>query len=176
MTPKNSTIDKISSRLTIPSDIENIIKMERDADNVPFIRQWSADKHYAAIGDANIAHLVIETSNEKRIIGYAILIGLENQDKSVEFKRLVINEKGKGYGRKAMRMIKKYAFENLKVHRLWLEVLENNSRAFQLYKSEGFIIEGTHRESMRQGEKFLSLIVMSQLSHEYETSLYEDIQ
>ena len=176
MLQKSPTMDNVALRPTAPSDIENIIKMERDADNIPFIRQWSADKHRAAIGDANIAHLVIETSKEKRIVGYAILIGLDNPDKSVEFKRLVINEKGKGYGRKAMQMVKKYAFENLKIHRLWLEVLENNSRAFQLYKSEGFIIEGTHRESMRQGDKFLSLIVMSLLSHEYETSQSEGNQ
>jgi RimJ/RimL family protein N-acetyltransferase len=87
-------------------------------------------------------------------------------DRAVEFKRIVIKEKGNGFGRAAVRFIKKYVFEELGFNRLWLEVLENNERAYQLYKSEGFVDEGVHREW--QGDKYISLIVMSMLRGEYE--------
>ena len=153
---------------TAEADLDTILAMERSDDNTPYIRQWSREKHLEAISDKNIGHFVIQSADDEKIVGYIILIGLENPDKGVEFKRIVINEKGNGYGRAAVRFIKKYVFEELGFHRLWLEVLENNNRAYQLYKSEGFVDEGIHRESLRQGETYLSLIVMSMLRHEYE--------
>jgi len=45
--------------------------------------------------------------------------------------------------------------------------MQHNDRAIQFYKSEGFILEGMHRESLKQGERFVSLKVMSILAHEY---------
>ncbi|UCE65336.1 MAG: GNAT family N-acetyltransferase [Candidatus Zixiibacteriota bacterium] len=160
--------DSISIRPTAEADLDTIIAMERSDDNTPYIRQWPREKHLEAISDTNIGHFVIQASDDDRIVGYIILIGLENPDKRIEFKRIVINEKGNGYGRAAVQFIKRYVFEELGFHRLWLEVLENNQRAYQLYKSEGFVDEGVHRESLKQGERYLSLIVMSMLRHEYE--------
>jgi RimJ/RimL family protein N-acetyltransferase len=158
----------ITIRITVELDLDTIIAMERAGENTAYIRQWPREKHLKAISDKNIGHFVIQAGDDGRIIGYIILIGLENPDKGVEFKRIVINEKGNGYGRAAVRFIKKYVFEELGFHRLWLEVLENNERAYQLYKSEGFVDEGVHRESLRQGERYLSLIVMSMLRQDYE--------
>ena len=163
-----SQFDSISIRATAEADLDTIIPMERSDENTRYIRQWSREKHLEALTDKNIGHYVIQAADDGRIVGYIILIGLENPDKSVEFKRIVINEKGNGYGRAAVRFIKNYVFGELGFHRVWLEVLENNERAYQLYRSEGFIDEGVHRESLRQGEKYLSLMVMSMLSGEYE--------
>ena len=67
-----------------------------------------------------------------------------------------------------MQLVKKIAFENLGAHRLWLEVMEANGRAIQLYRSEGFTCEGLHREGLKQGENFVSLKVMSMLANEYK--------
>jgi RimJ/RimL family protein N-acetyltransferase len=160
--------DSISIRSTVESDIDTVLAMERSDDNTPYIRQWAREKHLEAISDKNIGHFVIQAADDGRIVGYIILIGLENPDRAVEFKRIVINEKGNGYGRAAVRFIKKYVFEELGFNRLWLEVLENNQRAYRLYKSEGFVDEGVHRECFRQGDKYISLIVMSMLRGEYE--------
>ena len=92
---------------------------------------------------------------------------MNDPDKSIEFKRIVISEKGKGFGREAVQLVKKIAFETLGAHRLWLEVMEHNGRACQLYQSEGFVSEGLHRESFKQGEKYISLRIMSILADEY---------
>jgi RimJ/RimL family protein N-acetyltransferase len=64
-------------------------------------------------------------------------------------------------------LIKEHAFEKLKAHRLWLEVLGGNYRAFNLYRTEGFVLEGFHRESFKQGDEYLTLRVMSMLANEY---------
>jgi diamine N-acetyltransferase len=168
--PLRMTLDDVSLRPTTITDLDRVIQMEREDENAGFIRQWSADKHKSAISDDGMAHLVIESVSDARILGYVILLGLDDPDGNIEFKRIVVEEKGKGYGRKAVRLVKKFAFEKLNCHRLWLEVMENNQRAYELYESEGFIPEGVHRESLKKGNKYFSLKVMSILAQEYGKS------
>lgn len=158
---------RITFRQTSEIDLECVMKLEREPENSPFVRQWSKQQHKSAISDENMAHLVVENASNNQIIGYVILVGLENPDRSIELKRIVIQEKNKGLGRECVQLIKKIMFENLGAHRLWLEVMEHNDRAIQLYESEGFALEGVHRESLKQKERFVSLKVMSILAHEY---------
>lgn len=164
---ENMQFGRIKFRLTTETDLDYVMKLERAPENAPFIRQWSIQQHKSAISDGNMGHLIVEDANEN-IIGYIILVGLENPDQNIELKRIVIKEKNKGFGKEALRLIKKIAFENLGAHRLRLEVMEHNNRAIKLYESEGFISEGVHRESLKRGEHFVSLKVMSILAHEYD--------
>lgn len=163
--------DILAFRRTEEHDLEIVLDIERNADNSRYIRHWSIELHRAAIADPNIAHVIVETTEGRRLIGYVILIGLENPDSCVEFKRIVIAEKGRGYGRETVKLIKKYTFTLLGKHRLWLEVMDYNHRAFALYNSEGFVLEGTHRGAVKTGEVFTSLRVMSMLAEEYEALL-----
>lgn len=157
--------DEITFRPTLEEDLDRILQMERDPENSPFIRQWARGKHIAAIRDKNVSHTVIIASED--IVGYLILIGIQDADGSMEFKRLVIENKGRGFGRRALHFVKGKAFEDWNAHRLWLEVAEGNERAHSLYLSEGFTDEGIHRESMKKGESYVSLRVMSILEEEY---------
>ena len=59
------------------------------------------------------------------------------------------------------------AFAEFGAHRLWLDVFEDNARARHLYKSLGFVYEGTLREAARRGTEFCSLHLMSMLDREY---------
>ena len=157
-------------RPTLENDIDRVLEMERDQTNADFIRYWTREKHLAALHDDNIGYFVVESKDDRRIIGHIILVGLTNPDNNIEFKRIVIAEKGKGYGHEAVRWIKKYAFEVRGAHRLWLEVMESNNRAYGVYLAEGFIKEGVHRESLKQGDNYVSLIVMSILAREYKSN------
>lgn len=157
----------IEFRPTIEADIEKIIQVENDESNRRLIRQWTHQEHLAAIESSNIAHFAIQKISTKELVGHVILIGANNTDRCLEFRRIAIDQKGNGYGRSAVRLIKKYTFEQIKFHRLWLEVLEHNTPAIRLYESEGFVREGFHREAKRDGEHYLSFIVMSMLEQEY---------
>lgn len=157
----------IEFRPTAEADIEKIILIENDDSNRRLIRQWTHQEHTAAIASSNIAHFVILKVSTKEIVGHTILIGVDNADRCLEFKRIAIDQKGNGYGRSAVRLIKKYTFEQINFHRLWLEVLQHNTPAINLYESEGFVREGLHREAKRDGEHYLSFIVMSMLEQEY---------
>ena len=159
---------RIEFKPTTEDHLDYVMAIERAAENAAFIRQWSLDQHRSALLDDNIAHLMVQKTSDHKAIGYIILVGLKNSDKSIEFKRIVIKEKNEGFGRESVQLVKKIAFENLDAHRLWLEVMQHNHRAIRLYESEGFTLEGVHRESLKQGECFISLNVMSMLAHEYD--------
>jgi len=157
---------QIRFRPTQPEDIDFVMAQELHDENSAYIRHWQREKHLATINDPNFGHFIVETIKDQRPVGFVILIGVQEPDGNLEFKRLAISEKGTGYGRKAVQLIKQFAFEKTNTHRLWLEVVENNDRAFKLYESEGFITEGTHRESAVMRGKRTSLIVMSMLRRE----------
>jgi diamine N-acetyltransferase len=67
-----------------------------------------------------------------------------------------------------VRRLKALAFADLKAHRFWLDVKSLNQRAQALYASEGFVEEGRLRESVRAGDGYDSLIVMSMLDREHD--------
>jgi diamine N-acetyltransferase len=155
-------------RPTTEKDIPFVIAAERSDDNRAFVAQWTRDQHEKALADPDIRHLIIERVDDQRPVGYVVLAGLENSNRSVEFRRIVVTEKGKGYGRRALQLVKRLAFEDLDAHRLWLDVKDHNVRARYVHESEGFIVEGTLRECFKVDDTFESLVVMSMLKSEYE--------
>ena len=114
----------------------------------------------------NIAHLKVVLSSQ--IVGYVILFCIHNPDQSIQLKRIAIKQKGFGFGKQTIRLIKDMVFNQFQAHRLWLDVMVYNTRAFALYLSEGFVEEGTLRQSLKQKDRFIDLKVMSILKQEYQ--------
>ncbi|MDP4092867.1 MAG: GNAT family protein [Bacillota bacterium] len=158
--------NRLKFRKTDAEDLDFVLDAENAGENRLFINQWSREKHVSALEDSNVLHMVICDVDNKRV-GYNILIGINNPSGELTMQRFVITEKGKGYGREALGLIKKIAFEKLGMHRLQLQVREYNERAKKLYKSEGFVEEGIMRESAFVDGAFKSSIMMSLLEQEY---------
>jgi len=157
----------IRLRPTRETDLTFVLSEEQDAANRPFVQSWSYDQHLEALECKDLDHSIIERVDDNSRVGYLILSGLTDGNQNIEFRRIVITEKNKGYGRVAVCLVKKRAFEELKAHRLWLDVKEHNSRARHLYQSEGFRTEGILRECVKADDGFESLVVMSMLRDEY---------
>ena len=159
--------DRLRLRPSTAADLDFVLELEGDPDNASFIIRWSAEQHAAAMSDPDRAHLMVETRDSSRAIGYVILAGLESPHRSIEFIRITIGVKGEGYGRECLRAVKRLAFDSLGAHRLWLDVMDHNARAKSLYLSEGFVEEGTLRECIEVDGRRVSLIVLSMLEDEY---------
>jgi len=159
-------------RPTMLSDLDWVVTVERDGANLPFITPWERLQHEGAIRFPDARHFIVEEGQQLERMGFVILQGCRNPHGSVELKRLVLQTKGRGLGRAAVRLLKAMAFSQLKAHRFWLDVKSLNTRALALYQSEGFVEEGRLRESVRlSGEGadgYDSLIVMSLLDREYQ--------
>jgi RimJ/RimL family protein N-acetyltransferase len=158
---------RVRLRPTMQSDLEFVLSLEQDEANLPFITPWERVQHEGAIRFPDMRHFIIEGGAGLDAVGFLILIGCRSQHQSLELKRMVVRNKGEGYGRGALRVVKKVAFDDLGAHRLWLDVKTRNSRAKALYDREGFVVEGLLRESVRVADGFESLVLMSMLRPEF---------
>jgi diamine N-acetyltransferase len=160
-------LDGARLRRTAESDLEAVLEAEHAPAHARFIVPWEREQHCAALFDGDLLHAVVETVPVGQPVGFVLLAGLESAHQSIELRRIVISDEGKGYGRRALRMVKRLAFADCAAHRLWLDVFEHNLRARRLYASEGFVIDGLLRECYRRGDgSFDSLLVMSILDRE----------
>lgn len=158
---------RVRLRPTMQSDLAYVLSLEHDDANLPFITPWERTQHEAAIRFPDFRHFVVEAGSGLEPSGFLILIGCRSQHHSLELKRMVIQDKRQGYGRAALRIAKKIAFDDLGAHRFWLDVKSRNTVAKSLYDSEGFVPEGTLREAVKVAGGFDSLIVMSMLHAEF---------
>lgn len=161
---KMKTIRLMKTRL---EDIDEIVRLENGDENKAFIFPYTSEQNAATIEDENMTHLTVWDKPSGKIIGFIILCGIQNPNKSLEFRRIVISEKGKGIGRQCIRLIKEYCFTTLGFHKLWLDVFQDNERASNLYKSEGFRPDGILRDEVKTGDGYRSLLLMSILESEY---------
>ena len=158
---------RVRLRPTMTSDLEYVLSLERDPENLAFITPWERTQHEAAIRFPDFRHFIVEGGEALDSVGFLILIGCRSRHQSLELKRMVIQTKGSGFGRAALRVTKKVAFDDLGAHRFWLDVKRRNTRAKALYDGEGFVVEGELRDALRQDDGFESLIVMSMLRPEF---------
>ena len=157
---------EVRLRPTGEGDLDFVLREEGDEKNRPFIGRWPRARHLEALSDGGLEHLIAEGRGGAPV-GYAILTGVGDPGRIVCLKRLMVAEKGVGYGRAVLCLVKERAFVGLGTHRLWLDVKEGNARARGLYESEGFVAEGVLRDSFWTGEEHESLVVMSILESEY---------
>lgn len=74
---------------------------------------------------------------------------------------------GHGLGTEITKAVLRFAFEELRLHRVDLRVLEYNKRAIACYEKCGFIREGMEREGALIADKFETDWIMSILEQEY---------
>lgn len=167
-------IEKITSRSgtiilrhTEINDIDFVLDAEQEDENAQYVGQWTRDQHLESLSNKDILHVIVEDINSQKPVGYLILAGITNVNHNIEFRRIVISEKNKGYGKETLKLIKELSFKKLKAHRLWLDVRFKNKKAQSVYKSQGFKEEGILRECVLYKNEYESLIVMSILEQEY---------
>jgi RimJ/RimL family protein N-acetyltransferase len=158
---------RVRLRPTMQSDLEFVLSLERDPANLPYITPWEKIQHDAAIRFPDFRHFIIEAGAGLEAGGFLILIGCRNPHRSIELKRMVVRDKNQGFGRAALRVVKRIAFDDLGAHRLWLDIKKRNTRARGLYVSEGFMLEGELREAVKVEDGYDSLVVLSMLQEEF---------
>lgn len=146
-----------------------MLAAEQHPENAPYVCQWSRAQHEGAIAAQDEAHLIVEQANGP--VGYVLLTGLENPHLTLNLQRIVVVEKGKGYGRQILQWVKAFTFDTLGYHRLWFDVISSNQRAQSLYKSEGFVVEGVLRDSWKTASGYEDMLIMSMLAPEYRAAL-----
>jgi len=120
----------------------------------------------AEIADPGHRLLVIRRKDGVERVGYA-LVHLDFKSERFELRRIVIAQKGRGYGRESMEALLKYAFETLKFNRFWLDVYPDNAVGIKLYESLGLHRDGVLRQNFKSERGYLDQIIYSMLKEEY---------
>jgi len=164
---------------------------EKDAETMA---RWSRDSEYARLLDTDPATprstpqtkesiqkwmenddptsfgFMIRTLSDDKLIGFIGLGGI-NWANGNGWVGIGIGEReywGKGYGTDAMRVLLRFAFQELNLHRPSLNVFAYNERAMRSYEKAGFKIEGRSREVLhREGARF-DVIEMGVLRAEWQ--------
>jgi RimJ/RimL family protein N-acetyltransferase len=76
----------------------------------------------------------------------------------------------RGLGSEAVRLVLEYAFDQVGLHRIALEVFSFNQRAQAVYERAGFVREGALRDALLWDGEFHDAIVMSILAHEWRVA------
>jgi RimJ/RimL family protein N-acetyltransferase len=115
--------------------IKDIIRMENNSDTSEFIISYNHDKHIAELKNPLNSYLGIYENG--RLLGFFI-IGIENEGKRIEFRRIVIEKKGLGYGQKAIIELENYCTALWNTDTIWLDVFDYNQRGIHIYKKLGY--------------------------------------
>lgn len=121
-------------------------------------------------GKENLFPFAIRALDDGRVVGE---VGLDGVDwaRGDTFVGIGIFERelwGKGYGTDAMRLVLRYAFQELNLRRVTLDVFGYNPRAVRSYEKSGFRHEGRLRQLLfRDGQRH-DLIFMGILREEWE--------
>lgn len=133
---------------------------------------WSAKecREHLENDTADFIVFAIHTLEDDRLIGTIDLGGFD-WTAQVAWVGIGIGEReywGKGYGSDAMRVMLRYAFEELNLQRVSLDVFEYNERGISCYQKCGFKEEGRLRQVLYRYDKRWDMILMGILRSEWQ--------
>jgi RimJ/RimL family protein N-acetyltransferase len=112
--------------------------------------------------------LAITANGSDEYLGEIVLNDIDEALGSANL-RLVMRPgyRGRGYGTEAIELVLGLAFDGIGLHRVELDVLTINARAYSLYETIGFRVEGRRRDAYRDGDGWCDAVVMAMLEDEY---------
>ncbi|MBD3184289.1 GNAT family N-acetyltransferase [Candidatus Poribacteria bacterium] len=175
--------EKIYLRPVDMEDIDNFVEWLND----PEVRQYlslvspfnkTREKDFIddLYKDERKTVLGIVMKEDDRLIGNIGLskVSLSNRNCCLG---IVIGDKScwsQGCGTEALKLMLGYAFDQLNLHRVYLTVLDFNSRAIRAYEKAGFKKEGTYRKHMYKNGKYCDLYYMGILKDEWRKMNHEN--
>ncbi len=114
----------------------------------------------------------IRTLDDDRLVGFVAVCRIEwaNRHGWVAVGLGEVADRRRGYGSEAVSLLLKYAFHELGLHRLSLDVIASNEAAISLYRKLGFEEEGRLRERVLRDGQAVDLIYMGLLCHDWESA------
>lgn len=121
----------------------------------------------------NSAYFRLRTLEDDNLIGFVVIHSIEwnNRVGSLAIGIGDTKYQNKGYGSEALQLILRYAFHELNLHRVGLDVIGYNSRAIRAYEKAGFIEEGRIRSAIYRDGHYSDRIMMGILKSEWEQQI-----
>lgn len=103
--------------------------------------------------------------NDDQFIGVTRLAPIDTENRAARFGIGILDATllGQGLGTEVARLVVRFAFDNLRLHRVSLTVLAENERAICCYRNVGFVEEGRLRHTLWRDEAWHDDVVMAVL-------------
>ncbi len=114
-------------------------------------------------------YAVVLLDNDE-LIGSLSLHNIDNLNRNAFIGIFIgdAEQRGKGYGAEAIRLILNYGFKTINLHSIMLTVHSDNYAGIKCYKNVGFREVGRFPEVIFKDGKYVDKICMSILEHEFE--------
>ncbi len=115
-------------------------------------------------------HFAIRAQADDRLLGFVRLEYIE-WTHGAGMLRLGIgdsNERGRGYGSEALRLILRYAFDELNLHRLTAFTSDYNPGAVRFFERAGFAVEVRLRQALRRDGRRWDGLILGLLRPDWE--------
>ena len=119
--------------------------------------------------DPNTIAFSVRTLAGDQLIGFVAYDGIKWQHGET-YVAIGIGDpayRGNGYGTDAMRVMLRYGFMELNLHRVHLNVFSYNERAIKSYLKAGFVVEGRQRGTLLRNGRRWDFVYMSVLHEEW---------
>jgi len=136
---------------------------------VPMTDEAEAEWYERASKATDSYTFAIRTLADDVLIGNCSLFEISQKNRVATFGIVVGNKEywGKGYGSDATREMLRFAFYELNLNRVQLEVYDFNKRAIRAYENVGFVHEGTRRNALFREGRYHDIHMMSVLRDEW---------
>lgn len=154
-------------RRATAADLAWILEIEAEARAGGFLSGSTREEHEASFASPANEYWIAE--HDGAAVAELILRGVNSRQQNIELQRIIVTRPGHGIGTQVMRWALDRCFLELGAHRVWLDTFPENERAQHVYRSLGFVMEGTLREAVRWTDGTRrSLLLFSMLRPEYE--------
>lgn len=163
-------------RLIDQNDSEFLISLRNDPDvyenlgNHVFLNSIIQEDFINSISRSDESKYFIFKNEKNERVGLVRITDIDRVHRSACVGADICKEfRGKSLARAIYKAIFKIVFDIWGLNRAWLLVLEDNKKAYELYKKVGFIEEGRYRKARFKNGKFVDYILMGILRDEYIT-------
>ncbi|MGW8957200.1 GNAT family N-acetyltransferase [Paenibacillus sp. NPDC055715] len=171
--------DRIKLAAVREEDAETMFRWGEDAE---YLRNVDTDlalpytlKQMESEGSpsSNEVYFRLRTLADDVLIGFVAIHGIEWNNRIGQLAIGIGNTdyRGKGYGAEAVRLILRYAFYELNLNRVGLDVIEYNEQAIRTYEKAGFQLEGRVRSAVLRDGNSYDRIMMGMLYSEWNESV-----
>ena len=164
---RNSTFEDCCKFAEWEKDIyvNRFFTINKDRDYQEIVREFLSREK-----DESKRQFTICLKETDESIGRIYISNIDHHYDSLDITRIYIAEKkyrGKGYGEEALRLILRWAFDEMKTERVTLDHFTDNIVASSLYDKIGFVKEGIMRHGGKKDGRYIDMCLRSILRSEY---------
>ena len=169
--------EKVTLRAMTEKDTANVVKwrncpsvVENFIFRTPLTEEAHLNWYRNKVQKGEVAQFIIVDNDGGKDVGSVYLRDIDNDNRKCEYGIFIGEEscRGKGLGTAAAKLILNYAFDELKMNRVFLRVFAKNTAAINSYKHAGFKTEGVFKQDVIIDGVAYDMVFMALLRDEWE--------